>query len=409
MSASDVAIGLAIAGGSIMGYLVSFIVFPIVYLLPHTIDGFDTLCNLSNFTQPEFRVLSFSTFEHSSLDLEIGGVKKWPAGVSAGFYDPQLACKGDFVSTHNIQVIDMNCSSGRRRTVGFYSLSRGSVVEINLTALHSIALILVRRNDLDFGDTGNVYSRFKENYTRVIHGYDGLYTYDYYYDDNGGHFYSFSNSMKKYAIFRSDKRKATLSWTVPETTQYAIMFGNDSPFTVTVFSCNITLKSPSPITNTPISLCKTHDQKCTLSVPSTYTGKNISLVIYNDCSRTDPIQSEVRFDMSLTALICMSVFYFFPGALGVIFLLIAPLICCCEDFFDNCCGSRRRSRSSYSHIDDLYKPSRYSTPSSSSSSSATTPGKSTTPGSATPGSTTPGSYSSSAPSSAPPVYSSSGY
>jgi len=281
-------------------------------------NGYEVICTSS---QPEFRIFSFDVAVHKKAELTIESSTEWPKGVVIGMYDPKADCDTQFVSYHSRSHANFTVNNSIVESVDFFSIARGGVINIKFEASSNIELMLMRRNDIDY----------------VIYDIFGSSSFDEHYVNtkNATHTF-FLNFSKPESLFSCLNTSCDVTWTVPETTQYAVAFSNDSPLPIQINSLDIFTSSPSPITNSPVASCKDDGVFCKLHVPDNYTRESVSVVMYTDCNQTKNVDASVDFDISSLIVICLVFLYFFPLFLGLLFVCIGTGLLCA-----GCCTSGR--------------------------------------------------------------------
>ena len=270
-----------------------FIWVPIIYLSG---PGFE-FSLYSGYGGTPYRIFPMYLSDHKKASLTLDS---WSSAV-VGMCDPKAKCGSEFFDQTELSS-SQGIKSDSILLLKKMSLVRGSVIYASLSAKHSLTLFLIY-DDPYYGD----YSRF-----------DSDDDYDYvsrkrtekrvgYYDDD---YESYSEKIVSKAIFKCHNRSCDVSWTVPETSNYIIAIGNDSPFYIDFDSFDALINMVSPASCKMISTCSSH-KDCVLSVPSYFKGDSVSIMVDYTSSYYSS-SGEIIFDASLGAILGVTIGYFLP-------------------------------------------------------------------------------------------------
>ena len=272
-------------------------------------------CTLScNGTQPPFCVIPFSR-ERQYMKISVNEYGYMEDGLLLRLFNPKDCGKGDFIASGERKNNSLYISPGSIQMVNFMSLSRNSVINIKCSASHSIYLMIHTRNMIE--PVPDESSKMKEsNMIGSFHDGDVM---------------EYDADIVKKSLFKMKSRNFDINFTVNETSQYVISYGNDSPFNIGIIDFEIGWKSRSPISGTLLSNCTGNQQQvCHLHVPEKYKDDYVSLVICLNCSRMAEATSISKFYVAESTQSAIQIGFGVAGGICAVFFWFLALVFACD-------------------------------------------------------------------------------
>ena len=166
-----------------------------------------------------------------------------------------------------------------------FDLGRGSEITANFSFSHSLHVMLFRW--LDVRSCFETKCTLSEDSTNVSSC-------------------PFSKELGSKAIFHKVMRGGDVTWTVPESTRYAVVLGNDSPFFVDVKRMKVKANIAVPILSNPlvsIDAQNCQSDYCEMKLPDNFTKDHVSIVVWDPANPSE--RDYVSFDSSTSGIIVL--------------------------------------------------------------------------------------------------------